>query len=47
MFDGLRRILEYACSLRARDELIILPMCSAVSIEATRRRELAAVALPD
>jgi len=47
MFDGLRRILDYACSLRARDELTILPMCSAASMEAGEQQELAAVALPD
>lgn len=47
MFDGLRRIFDHACSLRARDELLILPMCSAALIEASGQQELAAIASSD
>jgi peptidoglycan/xylan/chitin deacetylase (PgdA/CDA1 family) len=47
MFDGLRRILEYACSLRARDGLVISPMCSVASMTSSRQQALASVALPD
>jgi peptidoglycan/xylan/chitin deacetylase (PgdA/CDA1 family) len=47
MFDGLRRILEYACSLRARGELVISPMGSAALMRSIKQEALACVALPD
>lgn len=47
MFDGLRKILERACELRSRDELMISPMRSVALAETTGQRAHAAVALPD
>lgn len=47
MFDGLRRIFDHACSLRAREELIILPMRSVVSMGAIKQKATARIALPN
>jgi hypothetical protein len=41
MFDGLRRILEHACSLRARGEIEFLPMGWVAGADTLRREDSA------